>query len=206
MNVNFNTYYKSGAVMDIKIEIPYSDLKCFKLPKSCGNCPVGYMECGCGRNVPFTSIDYEKRPESCKLHELSFDELVEILIKYLKEGDRNMDIQKALDIIEKWNFFYGQRVVRELWGDNPTDVQNQDIKDFNRDLGYIKQFMEELQQYRKVGTVERCMVAVKRITPLPAMISGGVYKCPSCGSGRSVKHRYNYCPKCGQAIDFVCKT
>ena len=117
-----------------------------------------------------------------------------------------MDIEKALDIIEKWNFFYGQRAGRELWGDKPTEVQNQDIEDLKRDLDYIRQFVEELQQYRQVGTVEECRTDVERKTPIPVLINGGFYKCPSCGSGRSVKHRYNYCPKCGQAIDFVCKT
>lgn len=62
--------------------------------------------------------------------------------------------------------------------------------------------LEELQQYRQVGTVEERRTDRKRNTPIPAMINGGVYKCPSCGSGRSVKHRYNFCPKCGQAIDW----
>lgn len=97
-----------------------------------------------------------------------------------------MDIKKALEIMEIWKAFRGQRITN----------------DFDKNLDCIRQFVEELQQYRQVGTIEQCRSAVERRTSLPVMINGGVYKCPSCGTGRSVKHRYNYCPKCGQSIDW----
>lgn len=42
------------------------------------------------------------------------------------------------DILNKWEFFLGQRAGRELWGDKPESVQNKDIEDFNRDLLYVR--------------------------------------------------------------------
>ena len=46
--------------------------------------------------------------------------------------------EKALDILDKWEFFFGQRSGRELWGDKPKAVQDQDIANFNRDMKIIR--------------------------------------------------------------------
>lgn len=35
-----------------------------------------------------------------------------------------MTIDRANDILDKWEFLYGQRAGRELWADKPTAVQN----------------------------------------------------------------------------------
>lgn len=34
-----------------------------------------------------------------------------------------MKIDRAIDILDKWEFFYGQRAGRELWAGKPTEVQ-----------------------------------------------------------------------------------
>ena len=47
----------------ITIQLRYEDLEVSKLPKSCMNCPVGFMSYNCGRKVPLTV----ERPDSCKL-------------------------------------------------------------------------------------------------------------------------------------------
>ena len=47
-------------------------------------------------------------------------------------------IERALDILNKWQFFYGQRAGRELWADKPKEVQEQDIADFNRDVEIVR--------------------------------------------------------------------
>ena len=44
---------------------------------------------------------------------------------------------EVLEILSKWDFFYGQRAGRELWADKPRDVQDQDIADFSRDMETI---------------------------------------------------------------------
>lgn len=52
-------------------------------------------------------------------------------------------LDKVLDILNKFEFFYGQRAGRELWADKPVEVQNQDITDFVNNIKYIKDFLHE---------------------------------------------------------------
>ena len=39
--------------------------------------------------------------------------------------------EQAIDILEKFDFFQGQRAGRELWNDKPKDVQDKDIAIFH---------------------------------------------------------------------------
>lgn len=50
--------------------------------------------------------------------------------------------KRAMDILDKWQFFYGQRAGRELWNDKPREVQEQDIADFNRDIEYLRSVLK----------------------------------------------------------------
>ena len=43
------------------------------------------------------------------------------------DGPHPKETNQVLDILNKWSFFYGQRAGRELWGDKPRQVQDQDI-------------------------------------------------------------------------------
>ena len=52
-------------------------------------------------------------------------------------------LDKVLDILNMFEFFYGQRAGRELWADKPTEVQNQDIDNFVKNIKYIKDFLNE---------------------------------------------------------------
>lgn len=73
--------------------------------------------------------------------------------------------------------------------------------------------LEEIQQYRIIGTVEECREARERQKPKIPYISGDgydnegnliydMYDCPNCGKNYEVDyHDYKYCPECGQAID-----
>lgn len=63
-----------------------------------------------------------------------------------------MEIDRANDILDKWEFFYGQRAGRELWADKPTEVQNEDIANFCRDLGLVR---EALERTRWIPVSER---------------------------------------------------
>lgn len=70
-------FYPDGREGMVRITksytFPLSDLVIDELPKSCYQCPVGYMTCPdhpCGRNVPWTDIDYQQRPPTCKLRTL----------------------------------------------------------------------------------------------------------------------------------------
>lgn len=53
-----------------------------------------------------------------------------------------MTIDRALEILDKWEFFYGQRAGRELWADKPREVQDKDIADFCRDLWVVRKALE----------------------------------------------------------------
>ena len=57
----------------------------------------------------------------------------------------NNDITKALQILEKFEFFGGQRAGRELWNDKPIDVQNKDIEDFVKDIAFLKNLINRLE-------------------------------------------------------------
>ena len=50
--------------------------------------------------------------------------------------------EQAIDIIEKFDLFYGQRAGRELWNEKPFKIQQRDIANFSKDckllLEYIK--------------------------------------------------------------------
>lgn len=58
-------------------------------------------------------------------------------------------IEKALDILEKFKFFQGQRAGRELWNDKPKEVQDQDIKDFVDNVDYVKDVISTLKECSK---------------------------------------------------------
>lgn len=52
--------------------------------------------------------------------------------------------EKALDILEKFDFFQCQRAGRELWNDKPFDVQEEDLKNFARDIALLKDFINTI--------------------------------------------------------------
>lgn len=64
------------------------------------------------------------------------------------------EVAKALDILEKHEFFGGQRAGRELWSKKPVDVQNEDIEDFVKDFAYLKDFIvrqnAEIEEHRRM--------------------------------------------------------
>lgn len=55
------------------------------------------------------------------------------------------EIIKAFDILEKMEFFGGQRAGREAWFNKPIDIQNQDIRGFLRDIDFLKAFINRQQ-------------------------------------------------------------
>ena len=80
--------------------------------------------------------------------------------------------------------------------------------------------LKEIQQYRKIGTVEECREAVEKqkakkpdiYTDTRNMVDlhgnvyaeqANVYLCPTCESfiGYVGNNIFHYCPVCGQAID-----
>lgn len=73
--------------------------------------------------------------------------------------------------------------------------------------------LEEIQQYRAIGTLEECRAAMEKQTAKRPDYEGDGYAdghlvydtwiCPCCGKHYEVDYdRYDYCPDCGQHIDW----
>lgn len=54
--------------------------------------------------------------------------------------------EQAIDILEKFDFFQGQRAGRELWNDKPKDIQDKDIEDFSRDCQLLIEYVKGGEQ------------------------------------------------------------
>lgn len=74
------------------------------------------------------------------------------------------DVIKALDILEKHDFFYGQRAGLELWNEKPVDVQNEDIKDFSEDMAFLKEFINRQKEQIKQKDTEIDILIRKKET------------------------------------------
>lgn len=86
-----------------------------------------------------------------------------------------MDIDRAIDILDKWEFFHGQRAGRELWAEKPREVQEQDIANFCRDLGVVR---EALERQRWIPCSERLPGEKQRVlfwVPSNEAIYAGFY-------------------------------
>ena len=49
----------------------------------------------------------------------------------------------ANEVLDKLQFFGGQRAGRELWNDKTREVQDEDIASFNRDIEWIRDFIRK---------------------------------------------------------------
>lgn len=67
--------------------------------------------------------------------------------------------EKVFDILNKFEFFQGQRAGRELWNDKPKEVQDKDIADFIKDINYIRSYLQDSvvlsrEEYEKLKMLE----------------------------------------------------
>lgn len=73
--------------------------------------------------------------------------------------------------------------------------------------------LEEVKQYRQIGTVEECRAAAEKQTAKKPDYEGDGYSdgqlvydtwiCPRCGKHYEVDcDSYDYCPNCGQMLDW----
>lgn len=78
---------------------------------------------------------------------------------------------------------------------------------------FAEAFLEELMQYRAIGTLEECRAAVEKQTAKKPDYEGDGYSdghlvydtwiCPCCGKHYEVDYDdYDFCPECGQCIDW----
>lgn len=50
-----------------------------------------------------------------------------------------------MEILDKLQFFGGQRAGRKLWADKPADVQDADIEAFSRNVEMIREYIQQLE-------------------------------------------------------------
>lgn len=67
--------------------------------------------------------------------------------------------------------------------------------------------LEELKQYRAIGTLEECRTAVEKQKSMPVAdkymlspIGGKIGKCPICLKSTLMEGDNPYCPNCGQKL------
>lgn len=63
--------------------------------------------------------------------------------------------EQAIDILDKFDFFQGQRAGRELWNDKPFEVQEQDIKDFSNDVALLKEYISDVVPKSEVERLQK---------------------------------------------------
>lgn len=64
---------------------------------------------------------------------------------------------KVFDILDKIEFFQGQRAGRELWNNKSKEVQDKDIADFIKDINYIRSYLQNSvvlsrEEYKRITT------------------------------------------------------
>ena len=100
--------------------------------------------------------------------------------------------------------------------DNAIEVRKTSMEAYMNDKEYFPgldevtiQFLEELKQYRAIGTVEECRAAVERMQPKEPLNvdTEGIrytdsYRCPNCEGNFTGTGIAKHCYHCGQAIDW----
>ena len=77
----------------------------------------------------------------------------------------------------------------ETHGSLPTNAKDEAIK-----------ALEEVQQYRAIGTPEECREAMEKMKPKKTAIEAiKVHICPVCGFSGI----YDYCGNCGQRVQML---
>ncbi len=110
-----------------------------------------------------------------------------------------MTENEAIEIIKnfpKWN-------LDDQW------LDENEMKDLSE---MVIAALEEIRQYRALGTVTECREAMEKQKKKISDIWGDgysegkmiydTYECPNCGKNYEIDcQKYDYCPACGQAID-----
>ena len=84
----------------------------------------------------------------------TIEELTEENERLKQERMNKIDIYKALDILDKFDFFQGQRAGRELWAEKPFETQEEDLKNFSKDVELLKDFVEDIAHKLKCAELQ----------------------------------------------------
>lgn len=84
------------------------------------------------------------------------------------------------------------------------DISNTFIKEY-WEHRQVAEYLLELQQYRSIGTVEKCRAAVEKQRAKKPILSApcksiNYYLCPNCGKILPINKPF--CSECGSAVDW----
>lgn len=97
---------------------------------------------------------------------------------------------------------------------NPNDDKLDSCIECAKEHEQLADWLEQLKQYHSIGTVEKCKEAINRQQAKKPNIWGDgyddngnliydMYDCPECGDSYEIDYyRYDYCPNCGQKLDW----
>ena len=87
-------------------------------------------------------------------------------------------IKKATEVLDKMQFFGGQRAGRELWADKPYEVQEQDIETFNREIDTLRYTIRQLEM-----RIERLEMRIGNVPHKKRICSITGRECCECKPG-----------------------
>lgn len=112
----------------------------------------------------------------------------------------HLDTEKSeiLDVLDKMQFFLGQRAGRELWNDKPEDIQEKDLENFNRDIQKIKEYLFNVKPVERGEWKEYSYNQYMGLDDLgePKFRESIGYRCTKCDLNSIIKH--SFCPRCGR--------
>lgn len=118
-------------------------------------------------------------------------------------------IEKPIDRVEEVLDEYKENLIQErlrLERHNYSAPLKSTVEENIRDIELEIGWLDELQQYRAIGTVEECKTAVERMKPKKPIFYAHNYYCIECdnlvGNNEFEWQRFLYCEECGQALDW----
>jgi hypothetical protein len=129
-----------------------------------------------------------------------------------RKGAITMTENEAIKYIQRDVHFIDQMIEHDKGFDPKADINRY----LNSKTAYETAIsaLEEIQQYRDIGTVEECREAVEKQKPKkpklnykPRFLGKATYTCPKCGNCclekfANERQNNNYCWDCGQAIQW----
>ena len=106
-----------------------------------------------------------------------------------------MDCQEVIEVINNHERYVGVKYVNGVEEAYVTPY-------FKKALDTAISAMQELQEYRKLGTLEKVSDSVEKQERKKPCASNRCYVCPRCGLVTSLRIKHNYCDACGQHIDW----
>lgn len=115
----------------VTIQTKYDDMEVVVFPENCYKCPVGYHHGSeCGRNVPWTDVDAQRRPDTCKLKQIDLNKLLGY-----KENSDEVDMVRFYKILS-----FLARMIDKLLYDTVIDSnERQQLQNIIDELPELKE-------------------------------------------------------------------